>query len=109
MEYFSETLKLEYGKSHNIDVQTLVPFYISTKMVNWSNFLKKGNIFIPDAKTFVNSAIATIGRADYTTGYWSHELEYFTFEWLTPKWLYSWFSRLFIRTIDSSGMKAKDL
>ncbi|XP_015790571.1 inactive hydroxysteroid dehydrogenase-like protein 1 [Tetranychus urticae] len=108
VEWFSNTLDYEYCKSHNIDVQTLVPSYVSTKMTKWSNFLQKPNITTPDARSFARSAIATIGRTKFTTGYWSHGIQWFAFEWLCPSWMYSFMSWNYLRNIDSSGRRAKD-
>ena len=61
VEYFSETLQVEYA-AHNIDVQTLTPSYIATKMTKWSNVLQKPNFMTPNAETFAKSAVATIGK-----------------------------------------------
>lgn len=61
VEYFSATLEAEYGASHNIEVQTLTPSYISTKMTKWSDVLQKPNVITPDAASFAKSAVATIG------------------------------------------------
>jgi len=108
VEYFSQTLEYEYGKSHNIHVQTLTPSYISTKMTKWSNVLQKPGFVTPNAQTFAKSAIATIGRTNNTTGYWSHGIQWFFYEWLTPDWLYSFSSWHFLRGIDSSkALKSK--
>jgi short-subunit dehydrogenase len=106
VEYFSQTLEYEYGKSHNIHVQTLTPSYISTKMTKWSNMLQKPGIVTPDAATFAKSAIATIGRTNNTTGYWSHGIQWFLYEWFTPDWLFSFSSWHVLRGIDSSKSKA---
>lgn len=101
VEYFSETLAYEY-KSYNIHVQTVTPSYIATKMTKWSNTLQNANILTPDAATFAKSAVATIGRADQTTGYWAHGLQWFMYEWLTPNWLWSLSSWHLLKSIDSS-------
>lgn len=101
VDYFSETLQVEY-KAHNIDVQTLTPSYIATKMTKWSNMLQKPNLMTPDAATFAKAAIATIGRSNHTTGYWSHGLQSFMYEWLTPDWMYSLSSWHLLRNLDSS-------
>jgi 17beta-estradiol 17-dehydrogenase / very-long-chain 3-oxoacyl-CoA reductase len=107
VEYFSQTLEYEYGSSHNIHVQTLTPSYIATKMTKWSNLLQKPNFITPTADTFAKSAIATIGRSNNTTGYWSHGLQYFMYEWFTPDWLWSLSSMQLLRGIDSTSCKAK--
>lgn len=64
MEYFSSTLQSEYAKD-NIDVQLVSPNYISTKMTSWSNVLQSKNFIFPDAKSFVDNAVATIGACRF--------------------------------------------
>jgi len=101
VEYFSQTLEYEY-KSYNIDVQTLTPSYIATKMTKWSNVLQKPNFITPDPATFAKSAIATIGRSSHTTGYWSHGFQSFFYEWFSPDWVWSLSSWHLLRSIDTS-------
>lgn len=105
IEYFSETLAYEY-KSYGIDVQTVTPSYIATKMTKWSNTLQSANIMTPDAASFAANAVATIGRSNKTTGYWAHGIQWFMYEWMTPDWLWSLSSWHLLKTIDSS-QKAK--
>lgn len=101
VEYFSQTLEYEYS-SYNIHVQTLTPSYISTKMTKWSNLLQKPSFVTPDAATFAKSAVATIGRSNATTGYWSHGLQWFAYDWMTPSWVYSLSSWHLLKNIDST-------
>ncbi|XP_074598402.1 inactive hydroxysteroid dehydrogenase-like protein 1 [Brevipalpus obovatus] len=108
VEFFSRTLEYEYGRSHNIDVQTIVPSYISTKMTKWSSILQKPSFMTPDAKSFAKSAVATIGRTKFTTGYWTHGIQWFAQEWFVPTWFYPFLSWNYLRGIDSSGLRAKD-
>lgn len=61
VEYFSRTLQVEY-KPFNIEVQVLTPSYIATKMTKWSNTLQNPSFIFPDPKTFVASALATVGQ-----------------------------------------------
>lgn len=75
VEYFSKSIEYEYS-SFGIEVQTLIPSYIATKMVNWSKMLSSANVFTPDSDTFAKSAICTIGRTNETTGYWAHGIQY---------------------------------
>ncbi|RWS15301.1 hydroxysteroid dehydrogenase-like protein 3 [Dinothrombium tinctorium] len=102
VEYFSQSLEYEY-KSHNIDVLTLLPSYIATKMVRWSNFLSKPSLLFPSAEVFVKSAIATITRSSHTTGYWVHGLLYTSVYWFVPNWLYTIFSYNFIKHFNTSS------
>ena len=105
VEYFSTCLEYEYSQ-YNIHVQTLTPSYVSTKMTKWSNLLQKPGLLTPNAETFAKAAVATIGRTNSTTGYWSHGIQWFVYEWLTPSWIYSLSSWHLLRNIDSS-QKAK--
>lgn len=68
VEYFSSTLQTEYAKD-NIDVQLVAPNYISTKMTKWSNALQASNFIFPDAKSFVDNAVATIGKSCSTNNF----------------------------------------
>ncbi|RWS05446.1 hydroxysteroid dehydrogenase-like protein 3 [Dinothrombium tinctorium] len=105
VEYFGKTLEYEYGKSHNIHVQTLAPSYISTKMVKWSDTLQRPGLICPNAETFAKSAIATIGRSSHTTGYWSHGLQWFLYDVFVPDWLWTLSSWHVLRGIDSTPKK----
>ncbi|KAI1299260.1 Inactive hydroxysteroid dehydrogenase-like protein 1 [Halotydeus destructor] len=105
VEYFSDSLEYEYS-SYNIQVQTLTPSYIATKMTKWSNMLQQPGLVTPDARSFAKSAVATIGRSNHTTGYWAHGLQWFMYEWFTPDWLWSLSSWHLLRNIDSTK-KAK--
>lgn len=106
VEWFSKTLEYEY-KAQGIDVQTLIPSYISTKMTSWGSVMKNPSIHVPDANAFVRNAIATIGRSWHTTGYWTHGIQYFFYEWFTPSWLYNLSSWYVLKGIDSTKGKGK--
>ena len=60
-----------YENEGIIDHQLVLPSYVESKMSK-----QKASFFLcPTAKDFVRSAINTIGFADITCGYWSHELQ----------------------------------
>jgi len=101
VEYFSASLQTEYARD-NIDVQIVVPNYISTKMTKWSNALQAKNFIFPDAKSFVDNAVATIGRTNNTAGYWSHDLQLFFYNWFVPSWAYNLSSWVFLKSIDNT-------
>lgn len=101
VEFFSASLEYEY-KQYGIDVQTLTPSYIATKMVNWSKTLSRANYFTPDSDTFAKSAIATIGRSNNTTGYWSHGLQLWSTNTFVPESIYKMMSWFGLRAIDTS-------
>ena len=52
-----------------------MPFYIATNMTSYSDKIGRANLFVPDAPTFADSCVRTLGRLESTTGYWSHELQ----------------------------------
>lgn len=101
VESFSKSLEYEYG-SYGIQVQTLIPSYIATKMVNWSKMLSSANIFTPDSETFAKSAIATIGRTNETTGYWSHGLQYWMNSHFMSQTLWNLACTFGLKSIDTS-------
>ena len=60
-----------YENEGIIDHQLVLPGYVESKMSK----RKASFFFCPTAEDFVRSAIGTIGFADITCGYWSHELQ----------------------------------
>ncbi|RWR99159.1 hydroxysteroid dehydrogenase-like protein 3, partial [Dinothrombium tinctorium] len=59
VKYFGEAIAYEY-KDVNIEVQTLIPSMIETKMTEWS--LAQRSFLFVNAKQYVDAAFATIGR-----------------------------------------------
>ncbi|RWS19601.1 hydroxysteroid dehydrogenase-like protein 3, partial [Leptotrombidium deliense] len=104
VNYFGNTLKHEY-KNYNIDVLTMVPWFIKTKMVNFSERLSKPSLikslFVPSTKTYVTSAIATFGHTDHTTGYWVHGYMWFFFKNFIPKVILRFVNTWFLIKINS--------
>lgn len=49
--------------------------YVQTKMNAFSEKILKGNILIPDVKSYTKSAVFTLGKTHKTTGYWSHGIQ----------------------------------
>lgn len=41
---------------------------------------------MPDATIYARNAIATLGKIDVSTGYWSHSIQKF-FTLIAPKWI----------------------
>ncbi|UXI21947.1 hypothetical protein NH340_JMT07890 [Sarcoptes scabiei] len=104
VEWFSRSLDIEY-RQFNIEIQTLIPNYIGTKMTSFSSLLQNHSIFYPNAKTFTANAIATIGRNKLTTGYWCHDLMNFFTKLLVSDRLYRSISWYFLKKIDNSEEK----
>ncbi|RWR98521.1 hydroxysteroid dehydrogenase-like protein 3, partial [Dinothrombium tinctorium] len=89
VEYFGESIAYEY-KDVNIEVQTLTPSMIETKMTEWSS--ARRSFLVPNAKQYVDAAFATIGRTSLTTGFWTHGIQYFVFVRILPAFIYKFLS-----------------
>lgn len=100
VDWFSVALDYEY-KDKGITVQSLIPSYISTKLVRFSNFLSTPSLIVPDAETFVKSSLQTIGASKRTTGFWTHGLQYWTYEHM-PQWVWNLTSWMMFKTIDNT-------
>ena len=74
VDYFSRALSHEVRNS-GVTVQTLIPFYIATNLTKFSDFIGRPSLLVPNAQTFVRSALSTLGICNRTTGYWSHEFQ----------------------------------
>ncbi|KAH9407716.1 hypothetical protein TYRP_012538 [Tyrophagus putrescentiae] len=101
VEWFSESLNIEYAQD-GIDVQTLIPNYIATKMTKWSDLLQKPSLSYPSAAAFTHNAVATIGRTSHSCGYWFHDLQHFFTKLLLPNWAYRTISMHFLKHIDNT-------
>ncbi|XP_063400766.1 inactive hydroxysteroid dehydrogenase-like protein 1 isoform X1 [Mytilus trossulus] len=88
LDYFARGLQYEYRNS-GVIVQSLMPFYVATRMTRYSQTLSKPGLFIPSADTYAKSAIATLGYSSRTSGYWPHTIQ----AWISdsiPEWLWMW-------------------
>ena len=69
--YFSESLRRETNlKSKNIVFQTIQPYFVTTKLAK----IRKPSLLIPTPKTFVRSALKSVGYYNVTTGHFAQEL-----------------------------------
>ncbi|XP_026480547.1 inactive hydroxysteroid dehydrogenase-like protein 1 [Ctenocephalides felis] len=82
---FTAALRFECA-DYGLTVQHLAPLFVSTKMNHFSSRISTASLLVPDARTYARHAVATLGRTDSTTGYWSHGIQY-TFTSLPPVWL----------------------
>lgn len=73
MRNFTTTLQHEV-RHLGISVQLLSPFFVSTKLLDFSTWLRRGNLFIPPCDVYVRHAIRTLGKVDATTGYFWHTI-----------------------------------
>ncbi|CAB3401289.1 unnamed protein product [Caenorhabditis bovis] len=70
VSWLTAILRKEYA-NQGITIQTIAPMMVATKMSK----VKRTSFFAPDSDQFVKSAVKTIGNADDTTGYFSHQLQ----------------------------------
>ncbi|XP_055458900.1 very-long-chain 3-oxoacyl-CoA reductase [Psammomys obesus] len=82
VDFFSQCLHEEY-KSKGIFVQSVLPFYVATKLAK----IQKPTLDKPSAETFVKSAIKTVGLQSRTTGYVIHALLGLISS-ILPRWIY---------------------
>lgn len=105
VDYFSEALRDEYGNC-NITIQLLCPFFVSTKIIEFSDALRQTNLFVPDPYTYASQAVKTLGVIDNTTGYWPHRLQYAVIL-LASVWLRSFVAGIIGRKLRSKYLKDK--
>ena len=74
VDFFSQALNYEYGH-RGITIQCLIPYYVATRMTEFSSTLSNPNLLIPNASTYARHALATLGWSVRTTGYWPHTLQ----------------------------------
>lgn len=74
LDYFARALDFEY-RSKGIIVQSLMPFYVATKMTRFSHTLSNPGLLIPSAERYAESAVATLGYTSRTSGYWPHTVQ----------------------------------
>ncbi|XP_031639671.1 hydroxysteroid dehydrogenase-like protein 1 [Contarinia nasturtii] len=72
---FTMALQYECGP-YGVDVQLLSPYFVRTKLNNYSTTVMNGNLFVPDVESYTRSAVFTLGKTSETTGYWSHAIQF---------------------------------
>lgn len=82
VDFFSRCLHEEY-KNKGIYVQSVLPFYVATKLAK----IRKPTLDKPSSETYVKSAIKTVGLQARTNGYPIHSLMGAVISVL-PSWLY---------------------
>ncbi|KAI0213983.1 Very-long-chain 3-oxoacyl-CoA reductase [Lamellibrachia satsuma] len=90
IDFFSRALQVEY-KTKGIIVQSVRPFFVSTKLSK----IRRANLFVPTPISYARAAIATVGIETNTFGCMSHALQKWLYD-LVPEWL---FERLTLSTM----------
>ncbi|KAJ8669627.1 hypothetical protein QAD02_000886 [Eretmocerus hayati] len=104
---FSEALRAEYS-GYGLVIQHLVPFFVNTKMNNFSGRLQVSSLFVPDASTYAKGAISTLGIVNSSSGYWAHVIQGF-FTSLPPIWLRTKIGHFMNQTLRNDYFKEKSL
>lgn len=105
VDYFSRALSHEV-RNTGVTVQTLIPFYIATNLTKFSDFIGRQSVLVPNAQTFVRSALSTLGICDRTTGYWSHELQLFYCN-VVPTWFWIRFGGMMQQFLRRDALKKR--
>jgi len=74
LKYFMRGLEYEY-RSSGVTFQCLCPVYVATRMTQYSATLSSPCLSIPSAATYARHALATLGWASETSGYWPHTVQ----------------------------------
>ena len=67
-------LSYEY-RGQGVTFQCLMPFYVATRMTQYSSTLSNPSLLIPTASQYARSALSTLGWSERTTGYWPHTVQ----------------------------------
>ncbi|XP_060561787.1 very-long-chain 3-oxoacyl-CoA reductase-like isoform X2 [Ruditapes philippinarum] len=98
VRYLSECLNFEYA-SKGITVQCVNPYFVCSNMSK----VRKPSMFIPSAKTYVCSALNTVGISSVTNGYWVHSLTHLVVKTLPEKWS----QRIICNILSAAGARSK--
>lgn len=79
MDILTRSISYEY-ESKGITIQSVLPGFVTTKMSK----LRKPSLMVPTARNYVKSQLKTVGLDRQTTGYWSHELQYYVTQRILP-------------------------
>lgn len=85
VDFLSRGVNVEVSERHNIEVQSVLPLFVATKMSRM-----KPSFFSPSAKSYVHSALSVIGVESRTYGCLSHALQAFAMN-LLPDYIRAWY------------------
>lgn len=79
VDVFSRSVAYEYAKK-GIIVQSVLPGFVATKMSK----IRKAYWMAPTPEDYIKSQLKTVGLDGQTTGFWSHELQYYFTQHVFP-------------------------
>lgn len=72
VDSFSRSIAYEYAKK-GITIQSVLPGFVASKMSK----IRKPTLMAPSPQNYVRSQLNTVGLDGQTTGYWTHELQFY--------------------------------
>lgn len=72
IDHFTRSIAYEYANK-GITIQSVLPGFVMTKMSK----IRKPTLMCPITKDYVRSQLKTVGLDGQTTGYWTHELQFY--------------------------------
>lgn len=79
VDVFTRSIAYEYAKK-GITIQSVLPGFVCTRMSK----IRKAYWMAPTPENYVKSQLNTVGLDGQTTGYWSHELQYYITQHVFP-------------------------
>ncbi|KAM3920046.1 inactive hydroxysteroid dehydrogenase-like protein 1 isoform 2-T2 [Leptodactylus fuscus] len=105
LDNFTRALQYEYA-SQGIFIQSLIPCFVVTKMIGYTEILRKNNLLVPLPKEYAHGAVRTIGVSQRTAGYWSHCIQMSIYFWM-PEYLWAHIWIYFNRMCQREYFKAQ--
>lgn len=79
VDVFTRSIAYEYAKK-GIIIQSVLPGFVASKMSK----IRKPTLMAPTPENYVKSQLKTVGLDGQTTGYWTHELQYYFTQHVFP-------------------------
>lgn len=79
VDIFTRSISYEYAKK-GIIIQSVLPGYVVSNMSK----IRRGSLMVPLPEDYVKSQLKTVGLDDQTTGFWTHELQYYFTQHVFP-------------------------
>lgn len=103
VRYLTNALQLELSNT-NLTIQLLSPFFVMTKMNNYSRTVMDGGLFFPNVEKYTKFAVSMLGKTPDTTGFWAHGIQV-AFVGLLPLRLRAIFTRMISTDIKNDYLK----
>ena len=95
VSFFTRCIQYEYRDKQSIIIQYVAPSTVATRLSN----IRPG-VFSPTAKSYVCSALKSVGKLSVTTGCFAHEIQYLLFMNLVPNFLQNAVASFVLRSLE---------